>query len=83
MFNGHEIEVSFLNLETKQAGVVYMDPFLRDCILTNSVNGFLLFTDQYTIAVIPSGDFIFLFDSHSRDARGLSVANGSSVLLKF
>ena len=49
----------------------------------NKGTGFLLFIDGYTIAILPHSNSIFLFDSHSRDERGLFVSNGYSVLLKF
>ena len=37
----------------------------------------------YTTALISSQKFFYVFDSHIRDKRGLNIANGRSVLLKF
>ena len=33
--------------------------------------------------IISSGNSYYLFDSHNRDERGLSVIDGTSVLMKF
>ena len=43
----------------------------------------LLFINSTVAAVILHSRACYLFDSQSRDSRGLSVADGSSVLLKF
>ena len=39
--------------------------------------------EGFTTAIISSGNCYYLFDSHSRDEKGLSVINGVSVLMKF
>ena len=39
--------------------------------------------EHVTTAIISSGNYYFLFDSHSRDERGISVIDGTSVLMKF
>ena len=38
---------------------------------------------RYTTELIQYNRHFYLFDSHSRDERGLSVEKGTSVLLKF
>ena len=43
----------------------------------------LLFINSTVAAIILHSRACYFFDSHSRDSRGLSVADGSSVLLKF
>ena len=37
----------------------------------------------FTTALMKQHNHFYLFDSHSRDEQGLSVAGGTSVLLKF
>ena len=44
---------------------------------------FLLFMVGFTTALMKHHNHFYLFDSHSRDSRGLSVVDGTSVLLKF
>ena len=39
--------------------------------------------EGFATAIISSGNCYHLFDSHSRDERGLSVIDGTSVLMKF
>ena len=59
------------------------DPFLRTYVPGRNVDGFLLFISGFTIAAISKGPNFYLFDSHSRDHRRLSVSNGTSVLFRF
>ena len=49
----------------------------------NNGNGFLLFIDGFTLAIIWNKANFFLFDSHSRNKDGQISENGTSVLLKF
>ena len=44
---------------------------------------FLLSTGGYTTATIPSQNFFYIFDSHSRDERGLNNCKWDIYLLKF
>ena len=37
----------------------------------------------FTIALMKQHNHFYLFDSHSRDKRGVSVAGETSVLLNF
>ena len=83
--------INKLRLETGEATLVNNFPFLSS--LFNSCNnkgdGFLFFIRNVTLAIIPIYDthsryyYYYLFDSHSRDERGLVVEDGQSVLLKF
>jgi len=47
----------------------------------------LIFIEGYTIAIFRPlrivNAYYYVFDSHIRDIRGLSVANGTSVLMQF
>ena len=43
---------------------------------------FLLFMGGFTTALMKHHNHFYLFDSHSRDSRGLSVVDGTSVLMK-
>ena len=79
----YEFDVTFLRLETGQASLMPGDPFLRTYVPGHNVDGFLLFLSGFTIAVITKGPNFYVFDSHSRDFRGLSVPDGTSVLLRF
>ena len=61
-------------------------PFLRTPFGNNSHRQpSLMFIAGYTIAIFQCQyrDTCYLFDSHSRDERGLAVQDGSSVVLKF
>ena len=44
---------------------------------------FLLFMGGFTTALMKHHNHFYLFDSHSRNSRGLSVVDGTSVLMKF
>ena len=39
--------------------------------------------ESFATTIISPGNCYHLFDSHSRDERGLSVIDGTSVLMKF
>ena len=39
--------------------------------------------EGFTTAIVSSGNCYYLFDSHSRDERWLSMIHGTSVLMKF
>ena len=43
----------------------------------------LLFMEGFTTGIILLRNCYYLFDSHSCDERGLSVVNGTSVLMKL
>ena len=63
------VQIEFLQLETKLASLTYGDPFLRN-IVSNTENVlFFLFMGGYTTAVMSSQNFFYVFDSHSRDER--------------
>ena len=83
MYNNN-IPIEFLELKTEIA-------YLRtgELILKRTVSSecdeimFLLFMGRFTTALMKQHNHFCLFDSHSRDGRDLSVAGGTSVLLKF
>ena len=85
MYN-HDIPVQYLRLETQLATLINGDSFLRDLLTTGGNNGItlcLLFIEGFTTAIILLRNCYYLFDSHSRDERDLSVVDGTSVLMKF
>ena len=43
----------------------------------------LLFINSTVTAILSHSRSYYLFDSHSRDSRGFTASNGTSVLLKF
>ena len=49
----------------------------------NGITLYLLFMGGFTTAIILLRNCYYLFDSHSRDERDLSVVDGTSVLMKF
>ena len=64
-----------------------MEIFLRYVFKKNPNNASttlsVLSMEGFTTAIISSGYFYYLFDSHSHDERELSVIDGTSVLMKF
>ena len=82
----HDISVHCLRLETQLAGLINGDSFLRDLFTTGGNNGitlFLLFREGFTTAIIFLRNCYYIFDSHSREEKGLSVVDGTTVLMKF
>ena len=75
---GHLFHINKLYLRDEEA--VIGRRFLLN--LFQNMNATLLFINSTVTAMI-CFSCILLFDSHSRDARGLAVSDGSSVLLKF
>ena len=82
MYN-HDIPVQYLRPETQLATLINGDVFLRDALTTGFITLRLLFMEGFAAAIILLGSCCYLFDSHSRDERGLSVVDGTSVLIKF
>ena len=39
--------------------------------------------ESFTTAIISSGNWYYLFDSDSRDERGINVIHDTSALMKF
>ena len=72
-----------------EATLVQDFPFLRslNCFENLGINEIkcLMFIEGFTIAIFCPVDTlnVYVFDSHSRDLRGLSVPDGTSVLLQF
>ena len=79
----YEFDVTFLGLETGLTSLIPGDPFLGTYVPGHNVDGFLFFISGFTIAVITKRPNFYLFDSHSRDHRGLRVPDGTSVLLRL
>ena len=77
----HDIPVQHLKLETQFAALINGDSFLGD-LLTAGITLCLLFIEGFTTAIIFLRNCYYLFDSHSSDERGLSVVDGTSVLMK-
>ena len=80
-----EFPVDFLELKTEIAHLKNGEPFLRRSVSNNTGDEFmfLLFMGGFTTALMKHHNHLYLFDSHSRDSRGLSVLDGTSVLMKF
>ena len=84
MISNNNIPVEFLELKTE---IVYLrtgKPFLRRIVSSECVETmFSLFMGGFTTSLMKQHNHFYLFDSHSRDERGLSIAAGTSVLLKL
>ena len=71
-----ENEYGFLN------GFGTIPKFL--CSSNNSqVDGILFFVKGICTAIIPKKNFVYVFDSHSRDSHGQPSPDGFSCLMKF
>ena len=83
----HNIPVQYVRLETQLATLIFGDSFLRYNFRENANNASttfsLLFMKGFTTAIISLWNCCYLFDSHSRDERGLIGIDGTSVLMKF
>ena len=82
----HDILVQYLKLKTQLETLINGDSFLRDLLTTVGNIGItlcLLFMEEFTTSIILLRNCYYLFDSHSRDKRGLSVVDGTSVLMTF
>lgn len=87
-FNRSSYPVNLLELHTSEANLVPGYPFLRTIFGDLShCKSCLMFVNNYTIAIFQfqnqAENACYIFDSHSRDERGLFVNDGNSVLLKF
>ena len=79
-----EFRVNFLELKTKIAHLTNGEPFLRRSLPnTGDEFMFLLFMGGFTTTLMKNHNHFYLFDFHSRDSRGLSVVDGTTVLIKF
>lgn len=63
MIYEYEFYVTFLGLETGQASLIPGGPFLRTYVPGHSVDGCLLFTSGFAIAVITKSLYFYPFDS--------------------
>ena len=72
-------------------GLISLDSRSETCMLQNFMNfnaannekGMLFFTAGYTISIIPSSEYIFVHDSHSRNEVGLPDPFGKAILFQF
>ena len=79
-----EFPVDFLELNTEIAHLRNGEPFLRRSVPNTSDEFmFLLFMGGFTTALMKHHNHFYLIDSHSQDSRGLSVVDGTSVLMKL
>ena len=79
-----ECPVDFLELKTEIAHLRNGESFLRRSVPnTGDEFMFLLFLGGFTTALMTHHNHYYLFDSLSRDSRGLSEVDGTSVLMKF
>ena len=81
------IPIRYIRLETQLVTLTFGDSFLRYVFRENANNSSttlsLLFMEGFTTVIISSGNYSYLFDSSSHDEKGLSVIDGTSVLMKF
>ena len=85
MYN-RDIPVQYLSLEIQLATLINGDSFFWDLVTTGGNNGItlcLLFMEGFTNAIVLLRNCYYLFVSPSRDERGFSVVDGTSVLMKF
>ena len=70
------VQIEFLELETKLVRLRDRDLFLRN-IIPNSDNVlFLLFMGGHTTAIMSLQNVFYVFDSRNRDERRLNIPNG-------
>jgi len=82
---GSSLDISFLNNEFG-----FLNPGQEKSFLLqnkhndfDSGDGLLFFVKGVCICLIPRKNFVFLFDSHSRNELGQPCPNGFSMLIKF
>ena len=84
-FHNSQFNISLLNIETRKPKEI--KDFLQQMYSCKNdkgdASGCLIFIDYSTIALMSLSGNYYLFDSHSRNERGLIIDNGYSVLLKF
>ena len=78
-----DINVNFLNLNTRDVALADGLQFLRYCFSRNICDELLLFIGGNTKAIVPLLNKVYLFDSNSHDGRSLCVSDDTSVLLRF
>ena len=84
MMSNNHVHVEILEIKTEIAYFRTGEPFLRIIVSSEfEETMFLLFMGGLTTTLMKQHNHFYLFDSHSRDEQGLSVAGGISVLLRF
>ena len=83
--NNFIIGVNYQDLKDCEANLRNDDPFLRSQFLDRNSFHVLMIISGVTISIFKceSNNVIYLFDSHSRNARGLLIPDGTSCLLSF
>ena len=79
--DGYNFYVNKVHLHDGQAVIGRGERFILNAFRNGSCA--VLFINSTVTAITLHSRAYYFFDSHSRDSRGLSVADGSSVLLKF
>lgn len=86
-YNGIVCDITMLNLEDCFATLAPNYPLLQipySNTVPDSESLALMFIAGFTIAIMRlQNNTFFVFDSHSRDERGLSVPGGKSCVLEF
>lgn len=80
------INVTYTSLHTEFATSIEGDQFLQSIVHeTGAGSEFtsLVLIGGYTLGLLKQGELFYIFDSHSRNQYGLSVPNGTSILLVF
>ena len=74
----YNIPKDYLELETDIANLRTGEPFLRRIVSISEYDETMLsFIRGFTTAIMKQHDYFYLFDSHSRDERGLSISWGN------
>ena len=77
------INIYCIDLKLSEASLQADHIFIRFCSPFDDYEGFPRFIYGMATAVLPQGNSVHLFDSHSLDQTGLWLSNGRSLLLKF
>ena len=84
VMSNYNLPIDFLVFKTEMAHLRTRGLFLqRTSTKIHLEVMFLLFMGGFTAALMKQNNHFHLFDSQSRDERGLSIVGGTSVLLKF
>ena len=79
VISNYNIPRDYLELETEVANLRTGEAFLRRIVAIKAYDEIiLLFMGWFTTAIMKKHGYIYLFDSHSRDERGLSIVGGTS-----
>ena len=77
-YSNYNIPKDYLELETDIANLRTGEPFLRRIVSISEYDETMLsFIRGFTTAIMKQHGYFYLFDSHSRDERGLSISWGN------